>query len=128
MARSVNNKGVISTSDRQITLYYNSRSQRGKQALAYAQTHGLPIEEIDILKTPLTGTQITELANRLSINIKEMVNQKHYKYRRKFTSQCFSSEDWITVIQNHPEIMKQPIALRGDRTILVETPTDIIRI
>jgi len=128
MQRSKDNKGVISTSDGQITLFYNSRSQRGKQALAYAQTHGLPIEEVDILKTPLTGTQITELADRLGISIKEMVNQEHYKYRRKFTVQCFSSEDWITVIQNHPEIMKQPIALRGNKTILVETPTDIIRI
>ncbi len=128
MSRFIRSTGVISTSDRQIILFYNSRSQRGKQALTYAKTHGLPIEEIDILKTPLTGTQITELADRFGITIKEMVNQEHYKYRRKFTLQCFSSEDWITVIQNHPEIMKQPIALRGDRTILVETPTDILRI
>ncbi|MGM5469999.1 arsenate reductase family protein [Flavobacteriaceae bacterium LMO-SS05] len=126
--RSRSNTGVISTSDRQITLFYNSRSQRGKQALAYAKTHGLAVQEIDILKTPITGTQITELADRLGMPIQEMVNQEHYKYRRKFTFQCFSSEDWITMIQNHPEIMKQPIALRGDRTILVETPTDIMRI
>ncbi|WOD44591.1 arsenate reductase family protein [Hwangdonia lutea] len=122
------NKGVISTSDRQITLYFNSKSRIGKQAMAYAKTHGLAIEEVDILKTPLTGTQITELADRLGVKINEMVNQEHYKYRKKFTAKCFSSEDWITMIQNHPEIMKQPIALRGDKTILVETPTDIIRI
>src|SRR5690606_7465818 len=103
--------GVISTSERQLTLLYNAKSLRGKQALAYAKTHGLATEEIDILKTPLTGTQITELADRLGISIQELVNQEHYKYRRKFTFQCFSSEDWITVIQNHPEIIKQPIAL-----------------
>ncbi|MGB3344807.1 MAG: hypothetical protein WBA61_12940 [Aequorivita sp.] len=128
MHGSKDNRGVISTSDGQITLFYNSRSLRGKQTLAYARTQGLPLEKIDILKTPLTGTQITELADRLGLPVKEMVNQEHYKYRRKFTLQCFTSEDWITVIQNHPEIMKQPIALRGNRTILVETPTDIIRI
>lgn len=128
MHSSKNNKGVISTSDGQITLFYNSKTQSGKQTLAYARTHGLPLEKVDILKTQLTGTQITELANRLGIKIDEMVNQEHYKYRRKFTAQCFTSEDWITVIQNHPEIMKQPIALRGNRTVLVETPTDIIRI
>ena len=78
--------------------------------------------------TPFTGTQITELAKRLGLSINEMINQDHYKYRRKFTTQCFTSEDWITVIQNHPEIMKQPIALRGNKTLLVETPTDILRI
>lgn len=128
MHSSKNNKGVKSTSDGQITLFYNSKTQSGKQTLVYARTHGLPLEKVDILKTQLTGTQITELANRLGIKIDEMVNQEHYKYRRKFTAQCFTSEDWITVIQNHPEIMKQPIALRGNRTVLVETPTDIIRI
>lgn len=128
MQGSKSNAGVISTSDGQITLFYNSRSQRGKQTLVYARTHGLPLEKVDLLKTPLTGTQITELANRLGIKIEELVNQDHYKYRRKFTAQSFTSEDWITVIQNHPEIMKQPIALRGNKTILVETPTDIIRI
>ncbi|RXJ44282.1 arsenate reductase family protein [Gelidibacter gilvus] len=128
MQGSKSNPGVISTSDGQITLFYNSRSQRGKQTLVYAKTHGLPLEKIDLLKTPLTGTQITELAKRLGLNIEELVNQQHYKYRKKFTAQSFTSEDWITVIQNHPEIMKQPIALRGNKTILVETPTDIIRI
>lgn len=125
---SKENKGVISTADGQITLFYNSKSQRGKQTIAYANTHGLPLEKVDILRTPLTGTQITELAERLGISISEMVNQEHYKYRRKFTAQCFTSEDWITVIQNHPEIMKQPIALRGNKTIWVKTPTDIIQI
>lgn len=122
------NAGVISTSERQITLFYNPKSQRGKQALVYARTHGLAIEEIDILKTPLTGTQISELAARLGLDIKDLVNQDHYKYRKKFALQCFNPEDWITLIQNHPELMKQPIALRGNRTVWVKTPTDIIRI
>lgn len=126
MNSSKKNKGVIATSHRQITLYFNSQSRRGKQTLAFAKSHGLAIEEIDILNTTLTGTQITELADRLGVRVNEMVNQEHYKYRKKFTAQCFSSEDWITVIQNHPEIMIQPIALWGDKTILVKTPTDII--
>lgn len=128
MSQSKENRGVISASDNQITLFYNPKSLRGKQTLAYAKTHGLPLEKIDILKTPLTGTQITELAKRLGLPIEKLVNQEHYKYRRKFTSQCFTPEDWITVVQNHPEIMIQPIALRGNNTVWVKTPTDIIRI
>lgn len=61
MHDSRENKGVISTSEGQITLFYNSKSQRGKQTVAYARSHGLPLEKVDILKTPLTGTQITEI-------------------------------------------------------------------
>ncbi|MBQ0734701.1 arsenate reductase family protein [Aquimarina celericrescens] len=120
--------GEIATSNRQITLFYSSKSVRAKQTLAYAKAEGWPIQEIDILKTPLTGTQIAELADRLQIEIKDLVNQDHPAYKSHFEPHDFSSNDWIKMIQHHPEIMKQPIALRGNITILVETPTDIIKI
>jgi len=124
----INLMGEIATSDRQITLFYNSKSKRAKQTLAYPKSEGWPIQEIDILKTRLTGTQIAELADRLDIEVKDLVNQNHPAYASKFEPHEFSSEDWIKMIRHYPEIMKQPIALRGKITILVETPTDILRI
>lgn len=120
--------GEIATSDRQITLYYNSKSGRAKKTLAYAKAEGLPIQEIDLLKNPLTGTQIVELAERLGLKVSDLVNQQHPTYTVKFDPLNLSTEDWIKMIHNNPEIMKQPIAIRGDITILVETPTDIIKI
>lgn len=120
--------GEIATSNRQITLFYNSKSVRANKTLAFAKAEGLAIHTIDILKTPLTGTQIVELANRLGLEVHDLVNQEHPSYTSKFVPHELSSEDWIKVIQHNPEIMKQPIALRGDQTILVETPTDIIKI
>ena len=120
--------GEIATSDRQITLYYNSESIVAKKALAYATAEGLAIQPIDILKTPLTGTQIAELAGRLGIEVKDLVNQEHATYSSKFEPHELSTDDWIKMIQHNPEIMKQPIALKGDKTILVETPSDILKI
>ena len=118
----------IATSKRQITLFYSSKSDRAKKTLAFAKAEGLPILEIDILKTKLTGTQLAELAEKLHIQVADLVNQEHPSYSSKFESHNFSTDDWIKMIQHNPEIMKQPIALRGDITILVETPTDIIKI
>ena len=120
--------GEIATSDRQITLFYNSKSSRAKQTLAYAKAEGLPIQEIDVLQTPVTGTQIIEIADRLGIKVADLVNQDHPTYTVKFNKAELSSEDWINMIQNNPDILKQPIAIRGDITILVETPSDIIKI
>ncbi|WP_339626574.1 hypothetical protein [uncultured Winogradskyella sp.] len=120
--------GEIATSNRQITLFYSSKSVRAKQTLAYAKAEGLPILEIDILKTKLTGTQIAELAEKLHLKIEDLINQEHPAYTSHFEHHNFSSNDWIKMIQHNPKIMKQPIALRGDVTILVETPTDIIKI
>ena len=120
--------GQIATSQRMITLFYSSDSWRAKKTLAYAKAEGLPIEEVDILKTPLTGTQIAELADRLGLKIQDLVNQQHPLYKKRFEPQDLSESDWITVIRQNPELLKQPIALRGDVTILVETPSDIIKI
>lgn len=120
--------GEIATSNRQITLFYNSNSVRANKALAFAKAEGLALQTIDILKTPLTGTQIVELANRLGLEVHDLVNQEHPSYTSKFGPHELSSEDWIKMIQHNPEIMKQPIALKGDKTVLVETPSDILKI
>jgi arsenate reductase len=120
--------GEIATSNRQITLFYSSKSVRAKQTLAYAKAEGIPIQEIDILRVQLTGTQIAELADRLHMEIRDLVNQEHPSYKSSFENHDFSDDDWIKMIRHNPEILKQPIALRGDITILVETPTDIIKI
>ncbi|MCL5129316.1 arsenate reductase family protein [Algibacter sp. L4_22] len=120
--------GEIATSNRQITLFYSSKSVRAKQTLAYAKAKGLKIQEIDILKTKLTGTQLVELAGRLNMALTHLVNQEHPAYISHFKHHNFSTNDWVKMIQHSPEIMKQPIALRGNITILVETPTDIIKI
>ncbi|MBD0778432.1 hypothetical protein HPE56_11560 [Maribacter sp. ANRC-HE7] len=120
--------GEIATSERQITLYCNSNSSRAKQTLAFAKAEGVPVLVVDMLKTKITGTQIVELSDRLGVEIRDLVNQDHPSYTMKFEHHDLSSEDWIKMIQNNPGIMKQPIALRGDITILVETPSDIIKI
>lgn len=120
--------GEIATSERQITLFYHSKSVRAKQTLAYAKAEGLPLFTVDIIKTPLTGTQIVELACRLGLKVSDLVNQDHPAYTKRFERHDLSAEDWIKMIRKNPEIMKQPIALRGNQTILVDTPTDIIKI
>lgn len=120
--------GEIATSKKQITLFYISGSVIAKQTLAYAKSEGLPIQEIDLLREKLTGTQIVELSDRLDIKVKDLINQEHPFYISKFEQHNLSTDGWIKMIRNNPEIMKQPIALRGDSTILVVTPTDILKI
>src|SRR5688572_16962419 len=118
----------IATSERQITLFYNSNSERAKQTIAYAKAEGIEVNLIDLLKTPITGTQLAELAGKLGIEIKDFVNQEHSSYSSRFEPHELSPDDWVKMIRHNPEIMKQPIALRGDRIVLVETPTDILHL
>ncbi|MGJ8738607.1 ArsC/Spx/MgsR family protein [Zobellia laminariae] len=120
--------GDIATSSKQITFYYSSKSLRAKQALAYAKAEGLPVEEIDLLKNKLTGTQILELAERLQLEVADLVNKEIPAYKKHFKQYSLSTDDWIKMIRYNPEIIKQPIALRGNKTILVKNPIDITKL
>lgn len=62
------------------------------------------------------------------MEIKDLVNLEHPAYHSEFRHHKFSPEDWIKMIQHNPEILRQPIAIRGDKTILIETPSDMIKI
>lgn len=120
--------GEIATSDRQITLYYSSESLIAKQTLAYAAGEGLAVQQIDILKTKLTGTQLTEIADKLHMTVSDLVDTERLEYITNYNNTDFSTDDWIKMITKYPNILKGPIALKGDACILIKTPTDIVNI
>lgn len=120
--------GEIATSNREIILYYNPNSVIAKSTLAYARADGLPIRDVDILQTPFTGTQLEELANRLHIPIDNLVNKDHPDFKKNYKNPNLSDDDWIKIMRNNPQFIKEPIAIRGDKTVLVKTPSDIVKI
>lgn len=69
--------GVIATNNREINLYYNAETNKGMQTLAYLESSEKKVLGIDLSKTKVTGTQWTELAERLGKPIKELINTKH---------------------------------------------------
>lgn len=116
----------IATNNRQITLYCIEESVKAKQTLAYAQAEGVSVLIIDISKTRITGSQIIEIANRLKVEINDLIDFDNDVFLSESEPLHLSSRDWIKMIQHTPEILKQPIAIWGDKTLLVNTPTDII--
>jgi arsenate reductase len=120
--------GEIATSNREVILFYNPNSIIGKKALAYARAEGLAIRDVDILRTPFTGTQLEEIADRLQLTIGELANKDHPDFKKHFGQPNLSDRDWIKILRKNPELIKEPIAIRGDITILVKTPSDLVKL
>ncbi|MGA8852611.1 MAG: ArsC/Spx/MgsR family protein [Christiangramia sp.] len=120
--------GEIATSNWEVILFYNPNSVIGRKALAYAEAEGFAVRDVDILKTPFTGTQIEELAERLHISLGELVNKQHPDFKKSYANPNLNDDDWIKILRKHPEFIREPIAIRGHKTILVKTPSDIIKL
>jgi len=121
--------GEIATSDWEVILFYNPNSNIAKKTLAYAKAEGFPVRDVDILKTPFTGTQLEELAGRLCLNLEELVNKDHPDFLKHFGHPDLSDDDdWIKILKKNPRLLKEPIAIRGDTTLLIKNPSDVIKL
>jgi len=120
--------GCLCCNCREIILYYDSTSSLGKKTLAYAKSCGCAVLEIDITKTHFTGTQLIELAKGLKMNIGDLVDKCEWKLKFHLDFGEFSQEDWVKILLANPGLLRQPIARRGKRMVLIHTPSDIFRL
>jgi len=118
--------GEIATSDREVVLFYNPQSVLSKKVIAYAEAEGFALREVDIQKNRFTGTQLEELADRLHITINGLVNKAHPDFKKYFGNPDLSDRDWIKLLRKNPELLIEPIIIRGDKTRRVKTPSEIV--
>ncbi|MEO8774389.1 MAG: hypothetical protein ABI371_08710 [Gelidibacter sp.] len=120
--------GVISTDNNEIKLYFHSGSSIGQQIQAYVLTSERKILTIDISKTKVTGTQWTELAKGLNLPISGLINKEHPDFTNHYDKNIdLEEEDWLKVIEKHPEVITTPIAIIGKRFVQLRSPSDFIK-
>jgi arsenate reductase len=119
---------MLNTSDKEITLFYDASSRDGTQTLAYAKGKGIAVNDIDIRGDKVTGTELLTLARKLKTDLKELINTEHPDFKDNYNGFPEDEEDVIKMIKSHPEIMNVPIAIRGDKAIIINTPTDILKL
>ena len=117
-----------STNGTQIVLYYDPYSTLGEQTLVFAEEEGIHLTEVNLNKNPLDRMEILELSNALKISIDELINKEHHEYREEFIEHSYTTEDWIRVMEENPEMITNPIAIKGKHAILVNTPEDLLKL
>ena len=100
----------------------------GKQAFAYVQEAKIPVLTVNLLENPPTGTQWLEIASGLGIDVADLILKDHPVFTQQFGRADFDTAGWLKVMKNHPEVIDQPIAIRGDKVYLIKTPTEILQV
>ncbi|HHJ49700.1 MAG TPA: glutaredoxin [Phaeodactylibacter sp.] len=116
------------THEREILIYYNPRASAHKKVIALAKGMGVPVRTFTFEQAPSTSTSWQQIIAALDIHPKQLLNKADPYYQEHIRGCDFSEECWIKVIQNNPELIKAPIALRGNKAILCEQATDIYKL
>ncbi len=121
--------GTFATNKRENILIYNSQTSLGKQTIGFVEASDNKVLEIDISKTKVTGTQWAEIADGLNMHISDLVEKEHPDFVKNYGKGPveLDDEDWIKVLENHPEVVTYPIVIRGGKFLQIKTPSDFAR-
>lgn len=118
---------IFANTDKEITLIYHSGEHIGKQILALAQAENLPIHDIDLAHMKLTPWHWAELATRMKVHIKELINTEDPDFLQKFIGvDDLSDDDWLKLLIHNPDILRAPIVMKGDKVVQMSNSQDIL--
>ncbi len=118
---------TISTTD-EIQLYVKSDCSKSKKAIAYAKSMASRVNTINIDRTKGTGTIWRNILSKLDKSPKELLDKSKPYYQENIRGRDFEDRDWTYLLMNNPDLLRSPIAIRGDRALILDNPTDIYKI
>jgi arsenate reductase len=110
----------------EITLIYNFNKQGDREAIAYAKQMAKNVNEVDIAKSPLTERQMAMLLDKLGVGVEEIIDKKSDVYREKYSDKDMEEPDWLGVLKHEPNMMKTPIGILGEKSIICDLPSHIL--
>ena len=118
---------MFSNTNKELTIIYYSEDHVGRQILSYAQEEGLPIRDKDLKYMHLTATQWASIADRLKIEVKDLINTDDPEFMEKFKGVSdLEDHDWLKLLVHNPDILKAPIVMKGDKIMQMSNSQDML--
>lgn len=111
-----------------IKVYHTGDRYTVSQIMALAESNQVKVSEQNINDEKLSGTQLLTLSNKLEMSLDKMVDKESELYKKSLQNVNYDEADWLQVLTEHPELLKTPIVERGSEILIVETPTDVLKL
>ncbi len=116
------------TGNAEIQIYYSHSDSKAKKAIAYAKSISNSVQTFDIHRTIGTGTIWKNILSKLDKSPKDLLDKSKPYYQKNIRGRDFEDRDWIYLLMHNPDLVRSPIAIRGNRAIILDNPTDIYKI
>lgn len=111
-----------------LTIYHHGDMNMVNQILALAKSDKIKTIEKNISDEKLTGTKLLQLSNKLNTNIKGLVDKKSSLYDNSLKNGNYDEADWISILTDHPLLIKTPIAETEKEILFIDTPSDVLKL
>ncbi len=118
----------MKTYGNELRILYNPNSSPDKKTIAHARSTGSKVLTFEFGKSRSTTTGWKQLLGYLGAHPKELLNKAHPYYQQNIKGKEFDEHGWLNILQNNPELIKHPIAIKGNKAIFCLTPTDVYKL
>lgn len=118
----------MKTNPREILIYYNPESSSDRKTVAYARSLSRHVKSYSHNDAQVTTTGWKGLLKKMDVTPKKLFNKALPEYQSTLKGKELDEEGWLHVIKHNTHLLRSPIAVRGNKAILCDTPTDIYRL
>lgn len=110
-----------------VKIYHNPRCSKSRQTLQLLQDHGIAVEVIEYLKTPLTAAQLEQLATQLGCSsARDFMRTKEDIYKELGLAQVDDEAQLFARMAAHPKLMERPIVVTANGAKIGRPPEAVL--
>jgi arsenate reductase (glutaredoxin) len=123
---------MIDNQPRELTLIYHSEKSDDKKARGYVESlPTLAIKTLDLAKEQITETQLAQLADKLEIEVKDLIDpsfdERENTDNNKEGLKEMDGQQMLTYIKHNPKLLSTPILIIGDRAFKYGSAYELIK-
>ncbi len=121
---------MIENQPNELTLIYHSDKADDKKARAFIESvTDYSVKTLDLKKESLTETQLAEIAGKMDVKIKDLVDpsyQDRFQSKDLNTLTSVSDSDLLTILTQESILINTPIAIIGKRAYQYASAYDLL--
>lgn len=111
---------------KKVTLYYNPRCSKCREALCMLEEQGIEPEIVEYLKTPPTEKELKDVLKKLGLKATDILRKKEPLFMEKYKNKSMSDGEWIKVMCKNPVLIERPIAIKDNKAVVGRPPQNVI--
>ena len=118
---------MIENRSNEITLIYHSEKPDDRKALGYADSiRAFALKTLDLRKDYLTETQLAEIANKLDVGVRDLVDVSYAEGDQGTRFEQMDDADILNLLTHQPMLIQTPILIVGKKAFRYDSSYGLI--
>lgn len=110
----------------QVTIYYNPRCSKSREALDLLRKQGVAPRVIEYLKSPISVEELQDLANKLEMKPIAFTRTNESAFAEFGLSNTSDDDQVLRAISKYPVLLQRPIIVRDGRAVIGRPPSNLL--